>query len=152
VLLVATQLLKAGSKAHGGRRGVVVNHVVERAVNAVVNVQGLGLALAALSRVHLGGNCSASAHEVTARFGDESKFARGFLIHSLFESCNRRADGGSNLLEGRHVGARTSSLVAGETAADVDETHGGHADLVGVLEKLSRVVEGRAVGAFVPTS
>jgi len=131
---------------------VVVDNVVERAINAVINVQGLGLALAALSCVHLGGNRSASAHKVTARLGDESKFARGFLIHSLFECRNRRANSCSNLLEGRHIGARASSLVAGKTAADVDETHGGHTDLVGILEKLSRVVKGRAVGAFVTTS
>ena len=111
---------------------MVVDDVVEGAVDTIINIQGLGLSLAALSCVDFCSDCRACTYKVTAWLGNESQFAGGFNVHFLFEFSNRRSHGCSNLLEGRHARATVSSFVAWETATDVNETHWGHANFVGI--------------------
>lgn len=71
-------------RREGFRNGVevVIDHVVEGAVDPIVNVQGLLLALATpLARVHLGGNCRGATYKVPPRLSNKAQCSWSYHIN-----------------------------------------------------------------------
>ncbi len=61
---------------------VIIDHVVEGAINAIVDVKGLGLSLTTLSSVYLCRDRGGSADKVTAGLCDESNAALTIWVDS----------------------------------------------------------------------
>jgi len=121
---------------------VIIDHVVEGAINAIVDVKGLGLSLTTLSSVYLCRNSGGSADKVTAGLCDESNVALTIWVDSCLEFFDSRPDGCCDLDETWCAGTVGTDIVTGETAADVDHRHFWHAKSVGSLKESGGMVEG----------
>ena len=75
LLLLTVQLVKASGETHRCRMVVVIDNIVERAVDSVINIKGLSLSFASFSGVYFGSNCRACTNKITARFCNESELS-----------------------------------------------------------------------------
>lgn len=121
---------------------VIIDHVVEGAINAIVDVKGLGLPLTTLSSVYLCRNRSGSADKVTTGLCDESNVALTIWVDSRLEFFDSRPDGFCDLSKSWCAGTVGTDIVTWETAADVDHRHFWHAKSVGSLKESGGMVEG----------
>jgi hypothetical protein len=121
---------------------VIIDHVVEGAINAIVDVKGLGLSLTPLSSVYLCRNRGGSADKVTSGLCDESNVALAIWVDSCFEFLDCRSDGCCDLEKTWLAGTIGTDIVTGETTADVDHRHFWHAKSVGCLKEPGSMIEG----------
>lgn len=144
IFFIIRSRIKSGGKTYGLRLIVVINYVIERAINSVIDVQSLGLAAPTLARVDLSGNCGACAHKVASRLCNKPEIARWIRVSIDFgpELINGLTHGKSEFLEGWHVWAAVASFVSGESATDIDHGHRAHANFVSISKNLGCVFKG----------
>ena len=140
--------IERGGKSHGLRENVVVNHIVEGAVDAVVHVEGLRLASTALASVDLGGDGGGAVDEVAAWLCDESKLSC-FICKLRFKIFDGSTNSLCNLGESWRVLSVASRVVTWESATDVNHVHLVHAQFVCSLKYCCRVIKGLFVCTFV---
>ena len=128
-------------ESHGNGMVVVIDHVVERAIDSIIDVEGLVFAFSALSSINFGCDCCRTAYEITSRFSDVPELARTVCVHSRSEIFNCLSHGSSNLGEGGSVFAVGSLIVSRETATDIDKVHFLHTELISRLKKFGGMIK-----------
>jgi hypothetical protein len=131
---------------------VIVDHIVEGAVDTIIDVESLGVALASFSTINFSSNCGRPAHEITSRFSDVSKLSRPVIANSCLEDVDSLSDSASDIDEGRHVRAVGSTVVTREATTDVNHRHFLHANLISGLKNIGGMIKCNCVRLWVTTA
>jgi len=118
---------------------VIVDDIVEGAVDSIVDVECLRGTLATLAVVYLGGHGCGAAHKVTTGLSDESELA--LLRKFELELIDGVTHGLGDSRVGRCIVTVAADVVAGETATDVNHCHGRHTKGISGLEQARSMVE-----------
>ena len=132
--------LQDSAQLQGHRSGMVVHHIVEGAVDTVVDIECLIRVVAALARVHLSRDGGGRRHEVAPWLCDEAHGIHG-AQEPVGEAFDARADRCSKVLESGHAGSTIAAGVPWESATDVDHVHGRKLHLVSYVENPARMVQ-----------
>ena len=107
---------------------VVINYIVERAVNSVINVKGLSLSLTAFSAVDFGSDRGRTTNKITAWLSNKAKLTCVFkLSFKVFDGCSHSCGYIKESWKFASVGAL---VITGESTADVDHGHGFHTNFL----------------------
>lgn len=113
---------------------MVINYVVERSVDTVVNVESLSFSFTAFSAVNFSSNCCRTANKITTWFSYKTKLSRGLKL--LFKCLYRGSYSGSNVKEGWQFTSVGTLVISGESSSDVNHSHGLHSNFIGRFEKV----------------
>lgn len=114
-------LVKDARQTKGHRNSMIIDDVVERAVNSIIDVQCLEIVVSSLARVHLRGNRSGRRNEETTRLSNEAHTA-GQRLKARLEVVDGSADSSRQFGESWQVSKEIHG-VSRESTTNVNDVH-----------------------------